>query len=86
MAYAQSGYRSVGWLFRVIDPNSIAGLFRGWLAYGRRPLGPLLQTHSDVDGENIEAVGPVSGANVLEFEVGARKANRYTLSKDCITL
>jgi len=65
-----------GWLFRVINPIVPP---RRYFVVGLSVLEDarqLLQAHPDVGDDTIAAVGPVSIANMLEFEVGLEEVKQ----------
>lgn len=71
MAFRETDDQLEGWLFRVIDPNVPS---RRYFVAGSPDLEEarqLLQAHPGVSYDEIEAVGRVSVANMLAFEVGA---------------
>jgi hypothetical protein len=72
MGYSQY---AEGWLFRVVDPNPPSPRYFVAGSPAVEDARQLLRAHPDVDdGEKVEAVGPVSVSNMLEFEVGAGEA------------
>jgi hypothetical protein len=71
MASQQTGSDAEGWLFRVVDPNVPSPRYFVAGSPAVEDARQLLQAHPDVGGDEIEAVGPVSVSNMLEFEVGA---------------
>jgi hypothetical protein len=71
MAYQQTGTDAEGWLFRVIDPNVPSPRYFVVGSPAVEDARQLLQGHPDVDDDDkVEAVGPVSASDMLEFEVG----------------
>jgi hypothetical protein len=71
VGYSQSGNDTRGWLFRVIDPNVPSPRYFVTGSPVVEEARQLLIAHPDVGDDKVEAVGPVSASNMLEFEVGA---------------
>jgi hypothetical protein len=73
MGYSQSDNETEGWLFRAMDPNVPSPRYFVVGLPAVEEARQLLQEQPDIAGDKIEAVGPVSVSNMLEFEVGARE-------------